>query len=259
MKTAALLIVLSVALSACASNSDGRNTDSAVARSWTMGQHFLPVSALREDQFSALNEIREQPQNWAEVVARTKLLPGSKLPAVIYLHGCAGNRNGMYWWQQFKKHGFAFFAPDSMARPRQSLCDTGNMKNIRIPMRTAELRYALQQLAEVEWIDHDRLVLIGFSEGAQTAAATAAQEFTAVVLMGTNCKFSTGSPRAANRVAVLSLMGQDDHYYDGVGCRITRTIRGSGSIVIADADHNLRHNQTALDELHRFLQKQLER
>lgn len=258
MRTAALAFLFVALLVACAGSGSLPGHES-VARTWTRGQHFLPVSALRDDQFSAINEISEQPHNWAEAVAGTKLLPGTKLPAVIYLHGCAGNNNGSYWWRQLKRYNVAFFAPDSMSRPRGSLCGTGNMKNIRIPMRTAELRYALQQLAGVEWIDHDMLILIGFSEGSQTAAASAAQEFRAVVLMGTNCRFSGGSPRAASKVAVLSLMGKNDHYYEGVGCRITRSIRGSASIVIADAEHNLRNNQAALDELHRFLQQQLDR
>ncbi len=258
MKSAPLAMLLVTLLAACAGSGNPSGSES-VARTWTRGQHFLPVSALQDGQFSAINEIPEQPQNWAEAVAGAKLLPGVKLAAVIYLHGCAGNNNGSYWWRQLKRYQVAFFAPDSMSRPRKSLCDSGNMKNIRIPMRIAELRYALQQLAEVDWIDHDRLILVGFSEGAQTAAAFAVQEFRAVVLMGTNCKFSGGSPRAASEVAVLSLMGKNDHYYDGVGCRITRAIRGSDSIVIADTDHNLRHNQEALEALHRFLRQQLDR
>lgn len=258
MKTAVLALFMLTLLTACAGSGNLPDNES-VARTWTRGQHFLPASALRDGQLSAINEIFEQPQNWAEAVAGAKLLPGAKLAAVIYLHGCAGNNNGSYWWRQLKRYEVAFFAPDSMSRPRKSLCDTGNMKNIRIPMRTAELRYALQQLAGVDWIDHDRLILIGFSEGAQTAAASAAQAFRAVVLMGTNCKFSGGSPRASGEVAVLSLMGKKDHYYNGVGCRITRSIRGSGSIVIADTDHNLRRNQQALDALHRFLRQQLDR
>ena len=258
MKTVALAFLFVTLLVACAGSGSLPGQES-ISRTWSRGQHFLPVSALREGQFSAIDEISQQPQNWAGAIAATKLLPGSKLPAVIYLHGCAGNKNGDYWWHQLKRYNVAFFAPDSMSRPRRPLCGSGNMKNLRIPMRTAELRYALQQLEGVEWIDHDRIILIGFSEGSQTAAASAAQKFRAVVLMGTNCRFSGGSPRAASKVAVLSLMGKNDHYYEGVGCRITRRLRGSASIVIADTGHNLRNNQAALDELHRFLQQQLDR
>jgi dienelactone hydrolase len=251
-----LLAASTTIVSGCATISD-QGSEVELKRTWMSGQHLLPQSALLTDQFSEISEIRDYPDNWAEVVSKQKLKPGSKLPAVVYLHGCAGNHNGFSWSNHLNKMGFAFFAPDSLARPRRSLCDTGNMRNIRIPMRTQELRFALDQVNKLDWIDQQRLVLLGFSEGAQTAAVYSGDEFSAVVLMGTNCKFSGGSPKTQSNIPVLSLMGANDHYYSGVGCTINRTVGGSRSIVIDRAEHNLRNNQTAIAELKKFLTQQL--
>lgn len=244
-------------LAGCAASS-GQGGSEAVERTWLQGQHQLPASALREGQYTMLDEIRDHPLDWGNVVAMQKLKAGVRLPAVIYLHGCAGNRNGDSWSAEVNRLGFAFFAPDSLARPRQSMCGTGRMTSIRIPLRTRELRYALAQLQQLSWIDQQRIVLIGFSEGAQTAAAYRGEGFAAVVLMGTNCKFSGGSPQTQAGVAVLSLKGANDTQYDGVGCRIVHDDGLSRSVLVDAAGHNLRNNQKALVELEAFLRRVVE-
>ncbi|CAD7847209.1 MAG: hypothetical protein [Olavius algarvensis Gamma 3 endosymbiont] len=254
MRLVTISMVFVVLLTGCAAPGVGIPGGDELARAWRYGQHLLPQSALRENQFKSISEIRAYPDAWVELVAANKIKPEIKLPAVVYLHGCAGNRNGDYWGKLVNGLGFAFFAPDSLARPRESLCDTGNMKKLRIPLRNSELRYARRQLKRLDWIDQSRIVLLGFSEGAQTAAAYSGDEFAAIVLMGTNCRFSGGSPKAASSIAVLSLMGKNDRYYEGLGCRIKRTVSGSKSRVIDGAGHNLRNNKEAVSEIRKFLQ-----
>jgi poly(3-hydroxybutyrate) depolymerase len=225
----------------------------AVKRTWEYGMHRVPRASLKAGQFYSLSEIREDPQNWGMRVSQTKLKPGTKIPAVIYLHGCAGNTAGAAWSKKFDELGYAFFAPDSLARPRRSLCYQGQMKSRRIPWRTEELRYALQQLRQLGWIDQDRIILMGSSEGAQAASRYDGREFAAIVLSATDCRFSGGSPNAPSDVPVLNMVGANDTKGGGRGCRISRTVGGSRSLRIKGAGHKLPGYSQAREALEQFL------
>lgn len=225
----------------------------SIQRTWERGQNRVPDIALREGQYRTLNEIRDNPDSWKIDVAQNKLKPGTKLPAVIYLHGCAGNTAGYQWWNKFNELGYAFFAPNSLARPRKPLCGKGQMRSHRIPMRTAELRYALQQLSTLDWIDQTRIILMGSSEGAQAASRYSGDEFVAVVLSATDCRFSGGSPSAPAGTPVLSMVGSKDDKGGGSGCNIRRKVGASKRIVIEGAYHKLGGNEEARQALEQFL------
>ena len=233
----------------------GCQTTGDVNRTWEYGQHRVPQSALKDGQFYALTEIRKNPETWQLQVAETKLKPGSKLPAVIYLHGCAGNTVGDAWGAKFGDMGYAFFAPNSLRRPRNSLCNTGRMKSYRIPMRREEMLYALNQLRNLDWIDQKRIVLMGSSEGAQAASSYSGDAFAAVVLSATDCRFSGGSPNTARGIPVLNMVGSNDTKGGGSGCRISRTVGGSKRVVIQGAFHKLGNNSEAHWVLERFLKE----
>ncbi len=233
----------------------GCQTTGDVNRTWEYGQHRVPQSSLRDGQFYSLTEIRENPQTWQLQVAATKLKPGTKLPAVIYLHGCAGNTVGDAWGAKFGELGYAFFAPNSLRRPRKSLCFTGRMKSTRIPMRREELLYALDQLRKLDWIDQKRIVLMGSSEGAQAASDYGGDAFAAVVLSATDCRFSGGSPNTPRAIPVLNMVGSNDNKGGGSGCRISRTVGGSKRVVIQGAFHKLANNSEARRVLERFLKQ----
>ena len=226
----------------------------AVRRTWESGMHRVPRSSLRAGQFYALTEIRDNPQTWHTQVAQTKLKPGTKLPAVIYLHGCAGNTVGSAWGAKFGELGYAFFAPNSLQRPRKSLCYTGRMKSYRIPMRREELLYALDQLRTLDWIDQKRIVLMGSSEGAQAASNYSGDAFAAVILSATDCRFSGGSPNTPRSIPVLNMVGSNDNKGGGSGCRITRTVGGSKRVVIQGAFHKLANDSEARRVLEQFLE-----
>ena len=233
----------------------GCQTTGDVGRTWEYGQHRVPQNSLRDDQFYALTEIRENPETWQLQIAETKLKPGTKLPAVIYLHGCAGNTVGYSWGAKFGELGYAFFAPDSLQRPRKSLCYMGGMKSHRIPMRREELLYALDQLRKLDWINQKRIVLMGSSEGAQAASSYGGDEFAAVILSATDCRFSGGSPNSPAGIPVLNMVGSNDDKGGGSGCRISRTVGGSKRVVIEGAYHKLANNSDARRVLERFLKQ----
>lgn len=257
MRCIGLFVFVTLATAGCQSAGDARDSEAGVERAWRYGQHRLPRTSLREGQFYSLGEvIRKYPETWQSRVAEFTLKPGTRLPAVIYLHGCAGNTAGDQWAGKFDELGYAFFAPDSLARPRASLCGTGRTRMIgeRIPMRTEEAMYALRQLRKAEWIDQMRIVLMGSSEGAQAASTYAGVEFAAVVLSATDCRFSGGSPRAPGNVPVLIMVGENDRQGGGSGCAIVRRIRGSRLEVIKGAGHKLATFPQAREALTRFLE-----
>ncbi len=225
----------------------------AIKRSFDFGQNRIPDIALKEGEFRALTEIREYPETWKTRVSTTKLNPGIRIPAVIYLHGCAGNTAGLYWAIKFNQLGYAFFAPDSLARPRKSLCYKGGMVERRIPMRTEEMRYVLSQLQELDWIDHQRIVLMGSSEGAQAASAYRGDEFAAVILEGTDCRFVGGSPRTVRGIPVLNIVGSKDDKGGGFGCDIYRKVGGSKKEIIKGGYHKLGNHPEAWRVLEQFL------
>ena len=252
-----VLMALALSVTGCPTTGDTKRTEGDVKRAWQYGQHRVPRSALRDGQFYALVEIRTHPETWQSRVAEIKLKPGTTLPAVIYLHGCAGNTVGDAWAQKFNELGYAFFAPDSLARPRRSLCGTGRtrMTTYRIPMRTEELLYTLQQLRKADWIDQERIVLMGSSEGAQAASVYRGDEFAAVVLSATDCRFSGGSPKTPRSIPVLNMVGENDRQGGGSGCSIFRTVGGSKLVVIEGAPHKLAAFPEAREVLEHFLEK----
>ena len=153
--------------------------------------------------------------------------------------------------------GYAFFAPDSLVRPRQSLCGSGlgTMIDYRIPMRLDELDYTLRQLRKADWIDQKQIILMGSSEGAQAASDYGGREFAAIVLSATDCRFSGGSPYAPSDIPVLNMVGANDTKGGGMGCSITRIVGGSRHLIIEDAGHKLPMFAQAREALERFLKE----
>ena len=250
-RQSALILYCALFVVACQTTPD----TAAIKRSFDWGQNRVPDIALREGEFRALNEMRDHPETWKNIVSTTKVKAGVQIPAVIYLHGCAGNTGGLYWAIKFNQLGYAFFAPDSLARPRKSLCGSGRTSMIgkRIPMRTEELRYALSQLQEIDWIDQQRIVLMGSSEGAQTASAYRGGEFAAVILEGTDCRFVRGSPRTPPGIPVLNMVGSKDAKGGGFGCHIKRGVGGSKKVIIDGGFHKLGNHPEAQRVVEQFL------
>lgn len=249
--TSALILFSALIVVACQTTPD----IVAIKRSFDFGQNRIPDIALKEGEFRALTEIREYPETWKTRVSTTKLKAGIRIPAVIYLHGCAGNTAGHYWAIKFNQLGYAFFAPDSLARPRKSLCYSGraSMVGKRIPMRTEEMQYVLSQLQELNWIDHQRIVLMGSSEGAQAASAYRGDGFAAVILEGTDCRFVGGSPRTARGIPVLNIVGSKDSKGGRSGCNIYRKVGGSKKEIIAGGYHKLGNHPDAQRIVEQFL------
>jgi hypothetical protein len=120
-------------------------------------------------------------------------------------------------------------------------------------MRQAEMRYALGKMREIGWIDQRRLVLVGFSEGAFTAAQYQGTEFAAIVLLGIDCRLTGGSPLAPASVPVLNIAGRAGRLGFGRGCGMNRTTGGSKTVVLQGVGHAVEGDARAFDALDEFL------
>jgi predicted esterase len=129
------------------------------------------------------------------------------------------------------------------------------MMTYRIPMRTEELLYVLRQLRTADWIDQERIVLMGSSEGARAASFYRGNEFAAVILSATDCRFSGGSPKTPQGTPVLNMVGENDRQRGGSGCTISRKVGGSKLVVIEGAGHKLGPLPEAREVLEHFLEE----
>jgi dienelactone hydrolase len=155
-----------------------------------------------------------------EMAARLGQRPaGSKLPVVVYLHGCTGigNLDLLRW---VAEAGFAVVAPDSFARNWRPLqCDpetrTGGYNLFVYDLRLAEIAYAVDQLWQAPWADRGRMALLGSSEGAVAAALYRGDEFRGRVIAQWTC---SGAPHVEGIAApaeepILALVGGEDPWY----------------------------------------------
>jgi len=242
-------VLASLVLGACQSLPEGVTPQEAT---WLYGKHTLPASATLsggiETYTPLLNKELEREH------AKRIIKPGIEIPAAIYMHGCAGISAEAYSYRKLMlSQGYAFFMPDSFARPgREKLCGKGGMSE-RVAMRQQEVDVALKALRELPWIDQDRLVLMGFSEGGNTTDSWYSADFTGLIVLGSACTNSGGSPSAPERVPVLAIVGEVDEYRPGMSCTIERTVGGSRSIVINGANHWISHYDETQNAIKEFL------
>lgn len=83
----------------------------------------------------------------------------------------------------FTKSGYAVFQPDSFAWPGRETC-TQDVQNERLQ----EIEYALDQIRELSWVDSDRIVLMGISEGGSAVANWGKPGFQAHIILADNCR-----------------------------------------------------------------------
>jgi dienelactone hydrolase len=159
----------------------------------------------------------------AEVAPALAGLPGdTRLPLVIYLHGCAGFHGGNRADARLlARQGYAVIAPDSFARADKPLsCDWRNGRAGLhwgvIFFRLAEAHHALRQARALPWVDTGRIALIGQSEGGFATARFGGNGLAARVIMGWTCAlpvpFMNGVAGPAD-VPVLAVVSRHDRWF----------------------------------------------
>jgi len=212
---------------------DGMSEEQAA---WLWGYHSIPASITIDGSpywysyhHTDVNKINNPA--WTKV-ANGHIKSGAKVPAVLMMHGCSGIiRTPAAYRVLLLELGFAVIEPDSYARPGHSC------RHDRLSVRTADLAHAYKMMRELSWIDQDRVVLMGISQGGAAVAIWEKPGFAAHIILANNCNGK--QPGAPTGTPVLAVVGEKDAHYQGSSCQINHEFKGSGSIIISDAPHGI--------------------
>ena len=214
---------------------------------WRYGDYAIPSTFTKTGD---IEKFRASPGDplWT-TSAEKKLKPGVKVPVVLYLHGCGGLQGISHDNYQYQRlllaQGYAVFMPDSFKRPGRRKCrEEGDLRH-RVYLRTEEVKYALDRIRELPWVDQKRIILMGFSEGGNTTDNWSRAGFVAHIIIGSACTLLGDNPAAPEGVPVLAIVGEYDEFRPGMTCKVKRTVGGSKSIIIPGAPHHIaRYTQT---------------
>lgn len=241
------IIIALIGLSMAAASVHGHHASlpkgvTPIEATWLWGHHILPDTITEDGSPYVFAYPHKEPSRiidppWTEVAA-THIKAGAKAPAVLFLHGCSGLiRGAMGYRILLMSEGYAIFEPDAFARPGYS-CSKSSLK-----MRREELVYALGQIRKLPWVDQDRVILMGNSQGGRMVAQWDETGFAAHIIVAANCQWDSdkkrSSPRAPEGVPVLAVVGAKDELYGAHSCSVSREVGGSRSIVIPEGTHDI--------------------
>ncbi|MDJ0896605.1 MAG: dienelactone hydrolase family protein [Alphaproteobacteria bacterium] len=221
------------------------NEPSEIARTWDEARVALPT------QFTGDRVVLGRWREAAVQDVLTRRSPDVRVPAVIFLHGCSGfSLEAENIRLILMDAGYAVFMPDSFARTkRRSNCNTRDRSTAAFPQaqqqRVEEIEFALDRVGELDWIDHRRTYLVGFSEGGAAVARSGVAGVSGAVILGWHCQ----GPDPFNGVSldgetpVLAIIGSDDPWYDhepGRHCgKYLAGRKGSRSLVLRQDVHEI--------------------
>jgi dienelactone hydrolase len=225
----AVRLALAVAMLVFASGSAALAQAGAVA--WKAAKIYVPA-ALATSGADCESDIAGK--------CASGIKPG-KHPVILFLHGCGGPRSP----RTFLGLGAIVVAPNSFADGSGCKADAAYMVKL-VGVRHGDVAFAASQLKAAPWADPARLVLAGYSNGAQTTATYPGDEFKARIIVAWTCN----NPRVAAQNGVkgngpaLALLGTADEFYKKVGitgdCNAALAKReGSRSILIKGGSHEI--------------------
>jgi len=231
-------LVLSVGVSGCVTTSPETK-----AKIWGQGRVSLPTSLARS------SECRSGP-----IHNLSKNCSGKKLPAVVFLHGCAGLGHRQFaHMDMFAQLGYPVFAPSSFSRPgRTRSC--GRFSPLVLTWRLEEIEIALEKLKTLSWVDQSKLILVGFSEGGIAVANYDGNKFRVIIGMGFGC--DRRSFLAPSNIAILQINGKND-------TEVTETAlcssggRQKFKAVYVDAGHAVSGDPNTANIINNFLDETL--
>ena len=235
-----------------------------LARTWDQGFVAIPAPAFGPDG-EALIGMLGQADTQQRLAA---LAPDTSLPVVLYLHACAGL--GVTATQLpliAEQAGFAVVSPDSFGRSlRPKNCDSTTHSSGMFPpallYRRAEMIEAVRRLRQLDWVDPDRIVLAGFSEGGTAVALWGGEvEVAGYVVLSWTC---TAPPdwswliglRTPRDRPVLAMVSRDDPWYAWPGWRGDCSSADHGdlrSLVLEHPGHEVLYYPEAQSALLEFL------
>ena len=191
---------------------------------------------------------------------------GTRFPIVLYLHGCAGLSDIGSVGDFFAARGYAVIAPDSFANPgRPPPCNTetrrpgSGWRNVK-RLRQQEIRYAVQRLRALPWVDGDRMYLFGISQGGRAATLYGGDEFRGHIALDTHCAGPNHSHlvHVSATTPLLAVMAKRDPWYTGRGtappCRVGDRPH-SRSVVLDTTIHGVFTFSRTRREIHDFMRR----
>ena len=177
-----------------------------------------------------------------------KSIKDGKHPVILYMHGCGGPNNPA----TFIGHGAIVVAPVSSRGA--STCDSNpETYNKIILQRRADALIAVNALKTLQWVNPDKLVLAGYSQGARIAALYVRDDFAARIIIAWTCNAPKNDQQDGIRGKgpALAVLGSNDTYLKKRGvtgnCNDAVASRGgpSKSVIIPGGGHEiLDHPQT---------------
>jgi len=189
-----------------------------------------------------------------------------RYPTVIYLHGCSGVWSGTRERLRFyADSGYLVIAPASFARLKYpKSCDvatnTGGLYRGTLIMRQKDAGYAIEQASKLPFVDPNRIVLAGLSQGAITTVTFKAQnnrqKTAARIVEGWTCNAGWPEYKGSNAGAdepVLALVAQNDPWFQNewtrADCgRFLNATNGSISVVYTEGELGNRHELLGFQE-----------
>ena len=203
-------------------------------------REFLTPMQMSRSDFSDQAELQ---RTWDAALVRVPQAPGGslpmttedlaawrpdgpgKLPAVVYMHGCSGLCEGSETRVDLMAGlGFVPVAPASLAREKYAQsCDPakfrGGLYREVLDLRQHDAAFALEQVRNLPFVDPDRVILMGFSEGAIVTATLSrqgpGQSIAARIIEGWTCHAYWREYEGLNAgdEPVLSLVAEDDPWF----------------------------------------------
>ena len=148
----------------------------AHAQSTRIELHAFRSTTLTDEQF--LNGTKEgQPVTLTGELRLPARAGGARLPAVVLLHGSGGlSSSSQAWAQELNAMGIAVFMVDSFTG-RGIVSTSANQDALGRLAMIIDAYRALELLAPDSRIDADRIAVIGFSRGGQSALYASLRRF----------------------------------------------------------------------------------
>lgn len=198
-----------------------------------------------------------------------------KVPVVFYLNGSAGFTKGKIYRQWIiEDTNCLFFSPNTLEiknRPfynNKSKIDEYEEVHL---IRQKEIIYNINKLLDYEFIDKNKIFLMGNSEGALAAGIYSGQEFFSRILLAWSCESGyykkTVDIGAKIDDPILTIIGYDDEYFS-VNSEFNNKLNLSGNcikklskyknvknVILSNTKHNLLNNPYTKEEIITFLKK----
>ena len=258
---ATALLAAALVLQACMP-AEGTRGESGIARTWESARVFLPGSLVGQGAQHPRGPM-SAPYVQDTIASRA---PGTRFPVVLYLHGCSELSGIGSVGDFFAARGYAVIAPDSFANPgRPPPCNAetrrqgSGWRNVK-RLRQREIRYAVQRLRALPWVDGSRMYLFGISQGGRAATLYGGDEFRGHIALDTHCAGPNHSHllHVPATTPLLAVMAKRDPWYAGGGtapaCRVGDRPH-SRSVVLDTAIHGVFTFSRTRREIHDFMRR----